>query len=61
MLRLWTDVRPDSSTAWAMVGWAHQVDGQTSLAARALRRAVHLDPKNHDAAQLLSSLPASST
>jgi hypothetical protein len=27
LLRVWTEVRPDSSAAWTMTGWAHQVDG----------------------------------
>ena len=25
LLRVWTEVRPDSSAAWTMTGWAHQV------------------------------------
>ena len=29
---VWTALRPDSSTAWTMTGWAHQVDGQPDLA-----------------------------
>jgi CubicO group peptidase (beta-lactamase class C family) len=58
LLRLWTELRPDSSAAWTMTGWAHQVDGRPDLAARALRRALALDPENDEAAQILGSLPA---
>ena len=58
LLRLWTDVRPDSSTAWTMTGWAHQVDGQPDLARRRLQRALDLDPENHDAALIMSSTSA---
>jgi hypothetical protein len=55
-LRLWTDVRPDSSAAWSMTGWAHQVDGDLEDAASALTRALALDPGNDDAARTLASL-----
>ena len=58
LLRLWTAVRPESSAAWTMTGWAHQVDGQLSLAKSQLQRALHLDPENDEAAQLLSNLPS---
>lgn len=57
VLRLWTDVRPASSTAWEMTGWAHQVDGHLDRARSALRRSLDLDPGNEDAAQLLAGLP----
>ncbi len=57
VLRLWTRLRPDSSAAWQMTGWAHQVDGHLGRAATALRRALGLDPGNDEAAQLLGSLP----
>lgn len=57
LLRVWTAVRPDSSAAWTMAGWAHQVDGNPDLARSDLRRALDLDPGNDDAAQVLSSLP----
>ena len=57
LLRLWTDVRPDSSAAWTMTGWAHQVDGDPDLARRLLQRALDLDPDNDDAALIMSSLP----
>ena len=50
LLRVWTDVRPDSSVAWTMTGWAHQVDGDPEVARDLLRRALDLDPDNHDAA-----------
>jgi CubicO group peptidase (beta-lactamase class C family) len=60
LLRLWTQLRPQSSTAWTMTGWAHQVDGQPDQALSLLRRALDLDPENHDAALIMSTLPASS-
>lgn len=53
LLDVWTTVRPESSQAWAMTGWAHLVDGDTRRAAELLRRAVDLDPGNDDAAALL--------
>jgi hypothetical protein len=55
-LRLWTDVRPGSSAAWGMTGWAHQVDGDADEAVRALTRALELDPGNDDASRILASL-----
>jgi CubicO group peptidase (beta-lactamase class C family) len=58
LLRVWTELRPDSSAAWTMTGWAHQVDGQLDLARSLLRRALDLDPENHDAALIMSSLPS---
>lgn len=57
LLGVWTAVRPDSSAAWTMTGWAHQVDGQLDLARSQLRRALDLDPENHDAALIMSNLP----
>ncbi len=57
LLRLWTELRPDSSSAWTMTGWAHQVDGDSDLARTLLRRALDLDPDNEDAALILSGLP----
>ena len=57
LLRLWTTVRPDSSVAWTMTGWAHQVDGDVRLARSLLRRALDLDPANDDAALILGNLP----
>ena len=57
LLRVWTALRPDSSAAWTMTGWAHQVDGHPDLARSLLRRALDLDPDNEDAALILSSLP----
>ena len=59
LLRLWTEVRPDSSPAWTMTGWAHQVDGELDLARSLLRRALELDPDNDEAALLLGNLPPS--
>ncbi len=56
LLRLWTDLRPDSSDAWTMTGWAHQVDGRRDQARQDLRRALDLDPENEEAAQILSGL-----
>ena len=58
LLRVWTALRPDSSAAWTMTGWAHQVDGQADLARTLLRRALELDPENDDAALILSGLPS---
>ncbi|MDQ0373515.1 serine hydrolase domain-containing protein [Cellulomonas humilata] len=58
LLGLWTTVRPGSSRAWAMTGWAHLVDGDTGPAAELLQRAVDLDPGNEDAAALLRGLGA---
>ena len=51
LLRLWTALRPDSSAAWTMTGWAHQVDGQLDQARNLLRRALDLDPDNDEAAR----------
>ena len=56
LLQVWTALRPDSSAAWTMSGWAHQVDGHPDLARSLLRRALDLDPDNEDAALILSSL-----
>jgi CubicO group peptidase (beta-lactamase class C family) len=58
LLRLWTEARPSSSTAWSMTGWAHQVDGDHEPARRALGRALELDPGNDDAALVLGTLTA---
>jgi CubicO group peptidase (beta-lactamase class C family) len=57
LLQVWTELRPDSSTAWTMTGWAHQVDGRPDLARSPLRRALELDPDNDDAAQIIGNLP----
>jgi CubicO group peptidase (beta-lactamase class C family) len=56
LLRVWTEVRPESSDAWTMTGWADQVDGRPDQARRDLRRALDLDPENKDAAQILGGL-----
>ena len=56
LLDVWTTVRPGSSQAWAMTGWAHLVDGDAGPAAELLRRALDLDPGNDDAAALLRGL-----
>ena len=56
LLRLWTALRPESSAAWTMTGWAHQVDGQLDPARSALGRALDLDPENDEAALILSGL-----
>jgi hypothetical protein len=56
LLRLWTGVRPESSAAWTMTGWAHQVDGDPDLARSLLRRALDLDPEDADAALILGGL-----
>lgn len=58
LLQVWTNVRPRSSAAWTMAGWAHQVDGHPELARSALRRALDLDPENHDAALIARTLPS---
>lgn len=60
LLDVWTTVRPDSSPAWAMTGWAHLVDGDIRPAAELLRRAVDLDPENEEAAALLRGVDGSS-
>jgi CubicO group peptidase (beta-lactamase class C family) len=59
LLDVWTELRPDSSAAWTMTGWAHQVDGHPDLARNLLERALDLDPENDDAALIMSSLPGS--
>ena len=56
LLHVWTELRPDSSAAWTMTGWAYQVDGHLDLARSLLRRALDLDPDNHEAALIMSSL-----
>jgi CubicO group peptidase (beta-lactamase class C family) len=58
LLRVWTELRPDSSAAWTMTGWAHQVDGHLDLARSLLRRALDLDPENHDATLIMSNFPS---
>jgi CubicO group peptidase (beta-lactamase class C family) len=57
VLRLWTGLRPESSVAWTMSGWAHQVDGALDEARAHLRRALDLDPANDEAAQIMNGLP----
>lgn len=57
ILRLWTGLRPESSDAWTMTGWACQVDGDLDLARKHLLRALELDPENDEAAQIMNSLP----
>lgn len=57
LLRVWTALRPDSSAAWTMIGWAHQVDGQLDVARSLLQRALDLDPENDEAALLMRNLP----
>ena len=57
LLKVWARVRPESSAAWTMTGWAHQVDGHLDLARSLLRRALDLDPENEEAALIMSSLP----
>ncbi len=58
LLRAWTELRPDSSDAWTMTGWAHQVDGELDLARSRLQRALDLDPENDDAALIMRNLPS---
>jgi CubicO group peptidase (beta-lactamase class C family) len=57
LLRLWITLRPQSPRAWTMTGWAHKVDGRPEPAVEHLRRALDLDPDNHDAALILTSIP----
>ena len=57
LLRAWAALRPDSSAAWTMTGWAHQVDGNVDLARNHLRRALDLDPENQEATLIMSHLP----
>jgi CubicO group peptidase (beta-lactamase class C family) len=57
LLRLWTELRPNSSAAWTMTGWAHQVDGHPDLARTRMQRALDLDPDNYEAEQIMSNLP----
>ena len=56
LLDVWTTVRPDSSQAWAMTGWAHLVDGDTGRAAELLRGRSTSTPGTTDAAALLRGL-----
>ncbi|MGW6282335.1 serine hydrolase [Kribbella sp. NPDC055071] len=56
VLRMWTELRPDSSPAWTMTGWANEVDGRSDLAREVLHRALDLDPANDEAAQILARL-----
>jgi CubicO group peptidase (beta-lactamase class C family) len=58
LLRLWMVVRPDSSAACAMNGWAHQADGDPDRARSLLQRALDLDPENEDATLIMSGLPS---
>ncbi|GAA4398983.1 hypothetical protein GCM10023168_05650 [Fodinibacter luteus] len=58
LLRLWTELRPDSSAAWTMTGWARHVDGQADLARPVLQHALDLDPHNVDAALIMNGLPS---
>jgi hypothetical protein len=58
LLELWTALRPGSSAAWTMTGWAQLVDGHLDLARSLLRRALDLDPENDDAALIMSSIPS---
>jgi hypothetical protein len=58
LLRLWTALRPNSSAAWTMTGWAYQVDGELDVATSLLRRALDLDPDNEEAALMMSNLPS---
>lgn len=56
LLQVWRQVRPDSSAAWFMIGWADEIDGHRDRALDHLHRAVSLDPDNEDAAALLRHL-----
>lgn len=56
LLAFWTELRPGSSSAWTMAGWADLVDGHRERASAHLRRAVQLDPANADAEALLATV-----
>jgi CubicO group peptidase (beta-lactamase class C family) len=56
LLDVWTTVRPGTSQAWMMRGWADAVDGDDATARRLLRHALELDPDNGDAALVLGNL-----
>jgi CubicO group peptidase (beta-lactamase class C family) len=56
LLLLWTELRPDSPTAWTMIAWAHEVDGALDLARSAARRALGLGPEDDEAARILERL-----
>ena len=56
LLELWLRVQPDSSMAWGMTGWGHDIDGRREAAVAHLQRAVELDPDNEDATTLLRRL-----
>jgi CubicO group peptidase (beta-lactamase class C family) len=58
LLRVWTALRPESSAAWTMTGWAEQVDGHLDPARSALGRALDLDPENDEAALIMRNLPS---
>lgn len=58
LLQVWTALRPDSSAAWTMTGWAQQVDGHLDEARGLLQRALDLDRDNADAALLLNNTPS---
>jgi CubicO group peptidase (beta-lactamase class C family) len=57
ILRLWIELRPESSDTWTMSGWAHQVDGDLDQARAHLGRALDTDPENDEAAAIMSGLP----
>jgi CubicO group peptidase (beta-lactamase class C family) len=57
LLRVWAAARPDSTDAWTMSGWAHQVDGDLDQARTLLQRALEIDPDNEEAALILGNLP----
>ncbi len=58
VLRTWCKTSPESSAAWTMSGWAHQVDGRHGLARSQLRRALELDADNADARLILGGVPS---
>lgn len=56
LLGVWQQVRPESSAAWFMTGWADAVDGHHESAVEHLRHAVDLDPDHDDAVTMLRRL-----
>lgn len=56
LLDLWRTIRPESSSACFMAGWAHATDSRHARAIELLQRAVALDPDNADAATMLRRL-----
>lgn len=56
VLELWLALRPDSADALAMIGWAHEIDGDREAAIAHLRQALAEDPDHEDARARLARL-----